>query len=848
MSTFDIDAVVYSNVELSDQAVRDIYARNVQASSSTLVGNTDTLTTKSYALLNSGTGEKELIYSTTLTGTDGTYETTPPSLTWEIYDTTTGVTEKVFEVTSSGATFFQNLTVKGTSTTINSDEISIADISIQLGEGVTTTENLDGAGIVFGESMRSILYSAARDAFEVNASLSVISGTDIVDLTPTQLVLTSSTDSATLSPTGLITGDYSATTSGFSYIPSGSTLSYDATNGRWDLGSTLRAPSFLATGTNPAELTTDGFRVLASDTISTTSLLRDALTLGANAYVEGATGSLRLGATTGTARTEADSSAVTVIDANDVSSSLTADGITSSTGATLLVDPSTVWTFDGTRVDATEFRALTSGSHLDSNGVWGDSLGLYGTDTVGIQYCNELWVVGDESSADPVAETVPMRLLKNGLYRYDEASMTTDWTNIWTFTEGVAIEGTNPTLTVGTSVIDSVSGTFDSILVGNNAFVADANGTVTGGVVVSSTTSTLSVGDVSLDATGLVVGTDTTMTSTGFTAGTTMSLTPTSLTMGDSDLTSGSLVLGATTSLTETSGLLVDGVSLTNSGLSVGDYTLTTAGLVGTDISLSGTSFTMGDAFSLTQDAIRTGTTAGSGIETTLAADRTNAELAIRTGSTLLVEGTSTFEGDATFNGTLTADGFIVTNSSADVVDGRVVVANETFVLGTTDVPIATLDSTDGLTMGSTTVGTDGTLSLDDATNPIVSIAGTTGVSVGTTSVTEGSFNTGSTSGILLDTSGLTVGDVTATTSQVSIGTGFVATSTGATMDSFATTDGKTAIDSTGINLSFEDGSGALYMGPSKQWRIVYDATDDAISFERWDSATGAYVQRLAID
>lgn len=64
-----------------------------------------------------------------------------------------------------------NLTVQGTTTTINSTEISVDDLNLTLADGAADAASADGAGITIDGADATILYDAATDRWDLNKSL-----------------------------------------------------------------------------------------------------------------------------------------------------------------------------------------------------------------------------------------------------------------------------------------------------------------------------------------------------------------------------------------------------------------------------------------------------------------------------------------------------------------------------------------------------------------------------------------------------------------------------------------------------------------------------------------------------
>jgi hypothetical protein len=81
-----------------------------------------------------------------------------------------------------------NLTVQGTTTTINSTELSVNDLKITLADSATTAGEADGAGILIAGANAEITYNAAGDKWTTNKPLDVTGQLYIDGVTFEQLV------------------------------------------------------------------------------------------------------------------------------------------------------------------------------------------------------------------------------------------------------------------------------------------------------------------------------------------------------------------------------------------------------------------------------------------------------------------------------------------------------------------------------------------------------------------------------------------------------------------------------------------------------------------------------------
>ena len=72
-----------------------------------------------------------------------------------------------------------NLTVQGTTTTINSTELSISDLNIVVAQGAADASAADGAGLTVDGADATILYDAATDRFDFNKGIDLASGENL---------------------------------------------------------------------------------------------------------------------------------------------------------------------------------------------------------------------------------------------------------------------------------------------------------------------------------------------------------------------------------------------------------------------------------------------------------------------------------------------------------------------------------------------------------------------------------------------------------------------------------------------------------------------------------------------
>jgi hypothetical protein len=251
--------------------------------------------------------------------------------------------------------------------------------------------------------------------------------------------------------------------------------------------------------------------------------------------------------------------------------------------------------------------------------------------------------------------------------------------NYWSSNVGINV-ATGNAITVGTD---------EAILNGDGLTIGDVSltsGSLTLSSDVSLNTLGLEIGDISLSAaSGLEIGTDITMNTSGITLGSTnpvvinttgMSIgsdlslnTTTGLTIG-TDLsltTAGGLEIGTDISLTVAGGLAIDDIALTSDGLTIGNVnpiTLDQDGLSFTDLQLSTTT-----GLSIADDVTLTSTSLTIGPSEEVIIDNNGISLGsfgsfTKTGGLVMAGGSATLEYDSIIFGSVVGEQTIIDDTS----------------------------------------------------------------------------------------------------------------------------------------------------------------------------------------
>lgn len=160
---FDVDAPLYDTALLSDNACRDLHCRQVITSGSATVGG------RTNAVCNFA-----LVQGFGLSNTTSLRSVREPDGSGGLYVAPYGsdaLPKDVLHVTTSGVDIQGNLTVTGGTTQVVVNHIIVEDKTLTLTADATDTAALDQSGFVFGQNVRSLLYSASTDSFGLNANM-----------------------------------------------------------------------------------------------------------------------------------------------------------------------------------------------------------------------------------------------------------------------------------------------------------------------------------------------------------------------------------------------------------------------------------------------------------------------------------------------------------------------------------------------------------------------------------------------------------------------------------------------------------------------------------------------------
>jgi hypothetical protein len=133
-----------------------------------------------------------------------------------------------------------------------------------------------------------------------------------------------------------------------------------------------------------------------------------------------------------------------------------------------------------------------------------------------------------------------------------------------------------------------------------------------------------------------------------------------------------------------------------------------------------------------------------------------------------------------------------------------------------------TLD-TDSLSLGGNVVLSTESLTIGPTPNVVVD---NTGIQVGDASFTE---------------SGLTLENMNLTGSSLTLGNTAAFTSTSLTMGD----SGNVVVNATGLYLDSPDA--AIFFGPNGEWKLEFDSVSESLLFQFWDTATESYISKLEL-
>lgn len=140
-------------------------------------------------LLEAGTGVSTVTGAGKITIAIGQAVNTTSNVTFN--NVTVSGTLNSDDITAANVTIAGNLIVSGTTTTVNSTTLEVADLNVVLGSGATSAAAANGAGITIGNyaSNPTILYGNANNTFAINRGIEVTA--------PSKITVSDSTSYAT---------------------------------------------------------------------------------------------------------------------------------------------------------------------------------------------------------------------------------------------------------------------------------------------------------------------------------------------------------------------------------------------------------------------------------------------------------------------------------------------------------------------------------------------------------------------------------------------------------------------------------------------------------------------------
>ena len=152
-----------------------------------------------------------------------------------------------------------NLTVEGTTTTINSSNLSVDDINITIADGAATAGAADGAGITIAGANATLTYEASSDAFALNKPLS----------TTTNVLSNYSTDELT-EGSNLYYTTVRATTDARAAVSANGGLTYNSSTGVFSVPASGVAAGTYGSGSRVPVITVDEYGFV--DSVGTVSV------------------------------------------------------------------------------------------------------------------------------------------------------------------------------------------------------------------------------------------------------------------------------------------------------------------------------------------------------------------------------------------------------------------------------------------------------------------------------------------------------------------------------------------------------------------------------------------------
>lgn len=259
------------------------------------------------------------------------------TITGTVYANNIGDSSTPASGTFDNLTVQGNLTVEGTTTTINSTSLSVDDINITIADGAATAGAADGAGITIAGANATLTYEASSDAFALNKPLST-----------TINVLSNYSTAELTEGSNLYYTTVRATTDARAAVSANGGLTYDSATGVFSVPASGVAAGTYGSGSLVPVITVDEYGFV--DSVGTVSVA-GVQTFGYNV----GTGVLTIG---------------------------TADG--SSYPATVTLDPFTTTDLgEGTNLYYTDTRARAAISVVDNGG---DGALSYNSTTGAISY------------------------------------------------------------------------------------------------------------------------------------------------------------------------------------------------------------------------------------------------------------------------------------------------------------------------------------------------------------------------------------------------------------------------------------------------------------------------------
>lgn len=256
-----------------------------------------------------------------------------------------------------------------------------------------------------------------------------------------------------------------------------------------------------------------------------------------------------------------------------------------------------------------------------------------------------------------------------------------------------------------------------------------------------------------------------------------------------------------------------DSVVLDEAGLTISDIALSQSGLnIGTDVELNSTSLTIGETDPVVLNS--SGLTVGSSLSLSTTAGLQAGDISLDSNNGLVIG----------------------TGNTALVLDG-----SGLFVGDSIELSVAT-----GLTLGTINLSTQGL-----TVGPDLELSQANGLVLSEVELKNEGLTFESTTGdVILNEHGLFLGDFSITKSGgMSFGEASLA---------FGVAPDETLLDDQSLKLGedillnhdglyFSNQDAAIYMGPSNQWKISFDAASENLKFEFFDTTSSTYVVKMEL-